>query len=51
LWQHRLQAARDITEQSQFIVTDNERSLIFLVASQYIEVQVAESTIDLPRKI
>src|ERR1700745_4528619 len=45
--QHRLQAARDVTEQSRFIVTDNERSLIFLVASQYIEVQVAESTIDL----
>jgi len=45
--QHRLQAARDVTEQSRFIVTDNERSLIFLVASQYIDVQVAESTIDL----
>jgi cobalt-zinc-cadmium efflux system outer membrane protein len=36
-----------VTEQSRFIVTDNERSLIFLVASQYIDVQVAESTIDL----
>ncbi len=45
--QHRLQAARDVTEQSRFTVTDNERSLIFLVASQYIDVQVAESTIDL----
>src|SRR5580704_7777749 len=45
--QHRLQAARDVTEQSRFIVTDNERSLVFLVASQYIDVQVAESTIDL----
>jgi cobalt-zinc-cadmium efflux system outer membrane protein len=45
--QHRLQAARDVTEQSRFTVADNERSLIFLVASQYIDVQVAESTIDL----
>jgi len=45
--QHRLQAARDVTEQSRFTVIDNERSLIFLVASQYIDVQVAESTIDL----
>jgi len=45
--QHRLQAARDVTEQSRFTVIDNERNLIFLVASQYIDVQVAESTIDL----
>ena len=45
--QHRLQAARDVTEQSRFTVADNERSLVFLVASQYIDVQVAESTIDL----
>ncbi len=45
--QHRLQAARDVTEQSRFTVTDNERKLMFLVASQYIDVQVAESTIDL----
>src|ERR1700747_3336975 len=33
--QHRLQAARDVTEQSRFTVIDNERNLIFLVASQY----------------
>jgi len=45
--QHRLQAARDVTEQSRFTVIDNERNLIFLVASQFISVQLAESTIDL----
>src|SRR5215472_3379663 len=45
--QHRLQAARDVTEQSRFTVIDNERNLIFLVASQFISVQLAESTSDL----
>src|SRR5277367_6500054 len=45
--QHRLQAARDVTEQSRFTVADNERSLVFLVASQYVDVQVAESIIEL----
>src|SRR6202008_2245020 len=45
--QHRLQAARDVTEQSRFTVIDNERNLIFLVASQDIAGQVAESGIDL----
>ena len=45
--QHRLQAARDVTAQTRSTVADNERSLTFLVASQFIDVQVAESTIDL----
>src|ERR1700685_1499978 len=45
--QHRLQAARDVTAQTRSTVADNERSLAFLVASQFIDVQVAESTIDL----
>jgi outer membrane protein, heavy metal efflux system len=45
--QHRLQAARDITEQTRLSVGDNERTLTFMVASQFIDVQVAESTIEL----
>ena len=45
--QHRLQAARDMTEQTRSTVADNERSLTFLVASQFVEVQLAESTIEL----
>jgi cobalt-zinc-cadmium efflux system outer membrane protein len=45
--QHRLQAARDVTEQTRLTVADNERSLAFLVATQFITVQLAESTIDL----
>lgn len=45
--QHRLQAARDVTEQTRSTVADNERSLTFLVASQFYDVQLAESTIEL----
>lgn len=45
--QHRLQAAKDVTEQTRLTVADNERSLTFLVATQFISVQLAESTIEL----
>jgi cobalt-zinc-cadmium efflux system outer membrane protein len=45
--QHRLQASRDVTEQTRLTVADNERSLTFLVATQFISVQLAESTIEL----
>jgi cobalt-zinc-cadmium efflux system outer membrane protein len=45
--QHRLQAARDVTAQTRSTVADNERSLIFLVATQFYDVQLAQSTIDL----
>src|SRR5271154_6502419 len=45
--QHRLQAAQDVTAQAKSLVTDNERTLTFNVASQFISVQLAESTLDL----
>jgi cobalt-zinc-cadmium efflux system outer membrane protein len=45
--QHRLEAARDVTEQTRLSVFDNERTLTFMVASQFVDVQVAESTIEL----
>lgn len=45
--QHRLQAARDITAQTRSLVTDNERNLTFSVASQFVSVQLAESTFEL----
>jgi outer membrane protein, heavy metal efflux system len=45
--QHRLQAAQDVTAQTKSLVTDNERTLTFNVASQFVSVQLAESTLDL----
>ena len=48
--QHRLQAAKDITAQTRSLVVDNERSLTFNVASQFIAVQLAESTLELAEK-
>ena len=45
--QHRLQAALDITAQTKSQVADNERALIFLVASDFVSVQLAESTLSL----
>jgi outer membrane protein, heavy metal efflux system len=45
--QHRLQAARDVSAETRSVVADNERSLVFLVASQFFNVQLAESTLDL----
>jgi len=45
--QHRLQAAQDVTAQTRSLVADNERTLAFNVASQFISVQLAESTLDL----
>lgn len=48
--QHRLEAAQDITAVTRSTVADNERSLTFLVASQFIGVELAESTLDLARQ-
>jgi cobalt-zinc-cadmium efflux system outer membrane protein len=48
--QHRLQAARDITAETRSLVADNERTLVFNVASQFFSVQLAESTLDLAEK-
>jgi cobalt-zinc-cadmium efflux system outer membrane protein len=45
--QHRLQAAEDITAQTKSTVADNERTLTFNVAQQFVSVQLAESTLDL----
>lgn len=45
--QRRLQAAKDITAQARSLVADNERSLTFNVASLFVNVQLAESTLEL----
>jgi outer membrane protein, heavy metal efflux system len=43
--QHRLQAAKDITAVTRSLVADNERTLMFQAASQFVNVQLAESTL------
>jgi outer membrane protein, heavy metal efflux system len=48
--QHRLQAAKDVTAQARSLVADNERTLTFNVASEFFNVQLAESTLDLATK-
>jgi outer membrane protein, heavy metal efflux system len=48
--QHRLQAARDITAQTRSLVTDNERGLAFNTASLFVNVQLAESALELADK-
>jgi outer membrane protein, heavy metal efflux system len=48
--QHRLQAARDITAQTRFLVTDNERALSFNTASLFVNAQLAESALELADK-
>ena len=45
--QHRLQAAKDQTAVTRSQVADNERTLTFNVASQFINVELAESTLEL----
>lgn len=48
--QHRLQAAKDQTAVTRSTVTDNERTLTFQTASQFISVQLAESTLALAQE-
>jgi len=48
--QHRLQAAKDQTAVTRSTVADNERTLTFQVASLFISVQLAESTLELAQK-
>jgi len=48
--QHRLEAAKDATAVSRSQVADNERSLTFQVASLFINVQLAESTLGLAQQ-
>jgi cobalt-zinc-cadmium efflux system outer membrane protein len=45
--QHRLQAAKDVTSVTRSQVADIERSLSFNVASLFINVELAESTLEL----
>lgn len=48
--QHRVQAARDQTALTRFVVADNERNLTLQVATQYIDALLAESTLDFARE-
>lgn len=48
--QRRLQAARDQTAVTTDLVSDNERTLTFQVATLFINVQLAESTLELAQK-
>jgi outer membrane protein, heavy metal efflux system len=43
--QARLQAARDVTAQTRSLVSDDERTLTFNVAQQFVSVQLAKSTL------
>jgi len=44
--QHRLQAAKDQTAVVRSLVSDNERQLVFNVSQQFVDVLLAESTLD-----
>ena len=44
--QHRLRAARDVTEATRSTVADNERTLSFNVGQQFVAAVLAQSTID-----
>jgi cobalt-zinc-cadmium efflux system outer membrane protein len=44
--QHRLQAAKDVTAATRSTVADNERLLFFNVTQQFVNVLLAQSTID-----
>jgi cobalt-zinc-cadmium efflux system outer membrane protein len=48
--QHRLRAARDVTAETRSMVADNERSLAFSVAGGFINVELAESTLELAQQ-
>jgi cobalt-zinc-cadmium efflux system outer membrane protein len=48
--QHRLQAAKDQTAVTRAQVTDNERQLTFNVSQQFVNVLLAQSTLDLAQQ-
>ncbi|HTZ73019.1 MAG TPA: TolC family protein [Candidatus Aquilonibacter sp.] len=48
--QHRLQAARDVTAVTTSQVADDERTLTFDVAQDFINVELAESSLDLAQQ-
>ena len=45
-----LKTTKDLTAQTRSLVADNERSLAFSVASQFINVELAESTLELAKQ-
>jgi outer membrane protein, heavy metal efflux system len=45
--QHRLQAAKDVTTETRSQVADGERQLTYNVGQQFVDVLLAQSTIDL----
>lgn len=48
--QHRLQVARDVTAQTRSLVADSERTLTFATASQFVNVLLAESALQLAQE-
>lgn len=48
--ERRMQAAKDVTTQSRSLLSDNERTLAFQVATLFINVQLAQSTLELAQK-
>ena len=44
------QAAKDVTAQTRSLVADNERALTYQVSTLFVNVQLAESTIDLAQQ-
>ena len=48
--QHRLQAASDVTAVTRSQVSDSERTLTFNVAANFINVELAESTLELANR-
>jgi outer membrane protein, heavy metal efflux system len=48
--ERRYQAAKDVTAQTRSLVADGERGLTYQVATLFVDVQLAESTIDLAQQ-
>lgn len=48
--ERRYQAAKDVTAQTRSLVADNERGLTYQVATLFVNVQLAESALDLARQ-
>lgn len=48
--ERRYQTAKDVTAQTRSLVADNERSLTYQVATLFVNVQLAESAIDLAQQ-
>jgi cobalt-zinc-cadmium efflux system outer membrane protein len=48
--ERRYQAAKDVTAETRSLVADNERGLTYQVATLFVDVQLAESAIDLAQQ-